>query len=118
MRYLTLKSLITDPFIVIDEKNKPIINILNTTNFIIYSNSKMPLHLDNSARRYSILFSQQTKDDFEIMDQDGVFQRFVDWARDKGSQYVAHYYTKERLLTDEDKNYYMAELQRLWPVMK
>ena len=99
----SLKSLITDPFIVIDEKNKPIINILNTTNFIIYSNSKMPLHLDNSARRYSILFSQQTKDDFEAMDQDGVFQKFVDWARDKGSQYVAHYYTKERLLTDEDK---------------
>ena len=47
-----LKGLITDPFVVINEKNKPIINILNTTNFIIYSNSKQCLHLDNSARRY------------------------------------------------------------------
>jgi hypothetical protein len=90
---------------VINEKNKPIINILNTTNFIIYSNSKQCLHLDNSARRYVILISQQTKDDFEQMDQDGVFQKFVDWARSGGSQMVAHYYKKERLLTDEDKKY-------------
>ena len=100
-----LKGLITDPFVVINEKNKPIINILNTTNFIIYSNSKQCLHLDNSARRYVILISQQTKDDFEQMDNDGVFQKFVDWARSGGSQMVAHYYKKERLLTEQDKKY-------------
>ena len=100
-----LKGLITDPFVVINEKNKPIINILNTTNFIIYSNSKQCLHLDNSARRYCILISQQTKDDFEQMDQDGVFQKFVDWAKSGGSQMVAHYYKKEKILTEQDKKY-------------
>ena len=100
-----LKSLITDPFIVIDEKNKPIINILNTTNFIIYSNKRACLNLDNSSRRYCILYSNKTKEQFEQMDKDGVFERFIDWARKGGAQFVAHYYTKERELTKEDKKY-------------
>ena len=100
-----LKSLITDKFIVIDEKNKPIINILNTTNFIIFSNSKQCLHLENSARRYCILYSPKTKEDFEVMDKRGDFEEFVSWARNGGAQFVAHYYTNERTLTDEDKKF-------------
>ena len=39
------------------------------------------------------------------MDKDGVFERFIDWARKGGAQFVAHYYTKERELTKEDKKY-------------
>ena len=98
-----LKSLITDKFIVIDEKNKPIINILNTTNFIIYSNKKQCLHLDNSSRRYVILYSPLTKDDFEAKDKRGEYEVFVNWAREGGAQYVADYYTNRRPLTDEEK---------------
>jgi hypothetical protein len=40
---------------------------------------------------------KKTKDDFEQMDNDGVFQKLVDWARSGGSQMVSHYYKKERL---------------------
>ena len=98
-----LKSLITDKFIVIDEKNKPIINILNTTNFIIYSNKKQCLHLDNSSRRYVILYSPLTKEDFEAKDKRGEYEEFVNWAREGGAQYVADYYTNRRPITDEEK---------------
>ena len=78
---------------MIDEKNKPIINILNTTNFIIYSNKKQCLHLDNSSRRYVILYSPLTKEDFEAKDKRGEYEEFVNWAREGGAQYVADYYT-------------------------
>ena len=46
------------------------------------------------------------------MDQDGVFQRFVDWAKSGGSQMVAHYYKKEKILTEQDKKYLYGRAPR------
>ena len=39
------------------------------------------------------------------MDKRGDFEEFVSWARNCGAQFVAHYYTNERTLTDEDKKF-------------
>tara|TARA_R100001369_G_scaffold58324_1_gene85175 strand:+ start:3816 stop:6374 length:2559 start_codon:yes stop_codon:yes gene_type:complete len=97
-----LKSLITDAFVIIDEKNKSIVNILNTTNFLIFSNKKACLHLDNSSRRYAVMYVDWNEKDFEQWEEEGRFATLVNWLEDGGASNLAYYFQHEVVLTEED----------------
>lgn len=49
-----LKSLITDPFININQKNEPERIAENVSNFMFVSNNNVPVQIDNNDRRYCV----------------------------------------------------------------
>lgn len=53
-----IKPLITNHVIEVHAKNKEPRNVLNTTNYLMFSNYKDALPIDDSSRRYLILFSR------------------------------------------------------------
>jgi hypothetical protein len=58
-----IKPFITNNIIEIHPKGKPIINVKNTTSYLLFTNYRDALPLDDNERRFLILFSQwQTRE--------------------------------------------------------
>lgn len=53
-----IKPYITNEIIEVHPKGKPIYNARNTTSYLLFSNHKDALPLDDDGRRYMVLFSQ------------------------------------------------------------
>lgn len=61
-----IKPFITNNIVEVHPKGKAAINITNTTSYLLFSNYKDALPLDDNSRRYLILFSKwQRKDDIQ-----------------------------------------------------
>lgn len=59
-----IKPFITNNVIEIHPKGKAVINVTNTTSYMLFSNYKDALPLDDNSRRYMVLFSRwQHRDD-------------------------------------------------------
>lgn len=59
-----IKPFITNNIIEVHPKGKPIFNTVNTTSYLMFSNFKDALPLDENSRRYMVLFSRwQRKED-------------------------------------------------------
>lgn len=53
-----IKPYVTNNIIEVHPKGKPVYNTVNTTNYLLFTNYKDALPLDDTDRRYLILFSQ------------------------------------------------------------
>lgn len=53
-----IKPFVTNNVIEIHPKGKPVFNVINTTSYLLFSNYKDALPLDENSRRYLILFSR------------------------------------------------------------
>lgn len=61
-----IKPYITNNVIEVHPKGKPAMNVVNTTNYMLFSNFKDALPLDDNSRRYLVLFSRwQRKEDIQ-----------------------------------------------------
>ncbi len=61
-----IKPFITNNVIEVHPKGKAAINVINTTSYMLFSNYKDALPLDDNSRRYLVLFSRwQRKDDIK-----------------------------------------------------
>lgn len=59
-----IKPFITNNIVEIHPKGKPVVNMVNTTSYMLFSNYKDALPLDDNSRRYLVLFSKwQRKED-------------------------------------------------------
>jgi len=68
-----LKSIFTDPFIVINPKNKQNYETPNLCNFIVSSNDERCLHLERDGRRYFIINIKHSKEEIiEKLNNSGV----------------------------------------------
>ncbi len=53
-----IKPFITNNIIEIHPKGKPVANVTNTSSYMLFSNYKDALPLDDNSRRYLVLFSK------------------------------------------------------------
>ncbi len=53
-----IKPFVTNNVVEIHPKGKPVFNVINTTSYLLFSNYKDALPLDDNSRRYLILFSR------------------------------------------------------------
>lgn len=58
-----IKPFITNEIIEIHPKGKPVFNAKNTTSYLLFSNYKDALPIDDDSRRYMVLFSQWQRKD-------------------------------------------------------
>ena len=70
-----IKPFITDDFVNINEKGKPIYKYLNCCNGMIFSNDKDCLHIDTSSRRYLVIHVKTTAKQVEEIADKGTFAR-------------------------------------------
>ena len=105
-----LKSLITDDFIIINEKHKAIVNHLNTTSIWVYSNKKDCLHLDPGTRRYYVIHVKWKTEDFEKWDKEGKFDELFQWLENKGANYLYHYF--KNIVKIENKKLFQGRAPR------
>ena len=66
------KSLITEPNLIINPKNKPQIEIPNLCNFFVLSNSEKPLYISEEDRRAFVVNIRHTKEEVkELLENQG-----------------------------------------------
>ena len=66
------KSLITEPNLIINPKNKPQIEIPNLCNFFVFSNSTKPLYISEEDRRAFVVNIKHTKEEAkELLENQG-----------------------------------------------
>lgn len=62
-----IKPFITNPVVEVHPKGRPTYNAINTTSYLLFSNFRDALPLDDDGRRYCVLFSQwQRKDKLQL----------------------------------------------------
>ena len=62
-----IKPFITNPVVEVHPKGRPTYNAVNTTSYLLFSNFRDALPLDDDGRRYCVLFSQwQRKDKLQL----------------------------------------------------
>ena len=99
-----LKSFWTDDFCNINEKNKRPYKYLNVCNGFMFSNNKMCLHLDNSARRYLVIHLDKTNKWLEEFTEAGNFEKLYDVIdSDEGIRAIKHYLINEVKIEDPKK---------------
>ncbi|MDO8903982.1 primase-helicase family protein [Hydrogenophaga sp.] len=79
-----LKALITSPTVQINPKNLPRREEANHINIVFLSNELQPLALDNSDRRYLVVYTPKAKD-FHF------YKRLGDWRSNGGTAAFYHY---------------------------
>jgi putative DNA primase/helicase len=79
-----LKALITSPTVQINPKNLPRREERNHINIVFLSNELQPLALDNSDRRYLVVFTPRARE-FEF------YRRLKEWRRAGGARAFYHY---------------------------
>ena len=79
-----LKALITSPTVQINPKNLPRREETNHINIVFLSNELQPLALDNSDRRYLVVYTPRAKDP-------DYYRRLGQWRDDGGAAKFMHY---------------------------
>ena len=96
-----IKPFISDDFLNINEKGKPIYKYLNNCNAMIFSNDENCLHLDTSSRRYFVCNVKISNQEIETMADRGDFKRLSDIA-DNFAEELMHYFLNTVQIEDED----------------
>jgi len=86
-----IKPFITDDFMNINEKGKPIYKYLNCCNSIIYSNDIDCLHVDTSSRRYCVIHIKTTTKEIERIADEGVFKDLFKIIDDFKEELLYHF---------------------------
>lgn len=89
-----LKALITSPTVQINPKNMPRREESNHINIVFLSNELQPLALDNSDRRYLVIYTPRAQ-------EFGVYKRLGEW-RDAGGIEAFYHYLLNYPLDDFD----------------
>src|SRR4029077_20310831 len=79
-----LKALITSPTVQINPKNLPRREEANHMNVVFQSNELTPLALDNTDRRYLVVYTPQARDP-------EFYKRLAGWRRQGGAHHWLHY---------------------------
>ena len=95
-----IKPFISDDFININEKGKPIYKYLNNCNAMIFSNDKNCLHIDTSSRRYYVCVVKTTTNEIEKMASSDVFKRLWTIA-EKYPEYLLYHFIHNVHIQDE-----------------
>jgi putative DNA primase/helicase len=80
-----LKSLITGNEIQINPKNLPLRTEANHANIVFLSNELKPLHLDDSDRRYMVIFTARAR-------EREFYARIGDWLREENGRGIFMHY--------------------------
>ena len=95
-----IKPFISDDFLNINEKGKPIYKYLNNCNAMIFSNDKNCLHIDTSSRRYYVCVVKTTTNEIEEMASSDVFKRLWRIA-EKYPEYLLYHFIYNVEIADE-----------------
>ena len=96
-----IKPFISDDFLNINEKGKPIYKYLNNCNAMIFSNDENCLHIDTSSRRYYVCNVKTTTKEIEQMANDDVFKRLWFIAENFSDMLMYHFINNVHI-QDED----------------
>ena len=95
-----IKPFISDDFLNINEKGKPIYKYLNNCNAMIFSNDENCLHIDTSSRRYYVCNVKVSTNEIEQMAKNDEFKRLW-FIAEKFSEELMYYFTREVHIKDE-----------------
>ena len=96
-----IKPFISDDFLNINEKGKPIYKYLNNCNAMAFSNDEDCLHIDTSSRRYLVIVVKTSVKEIEKMTDNGDFKRLWN-ATDKLRDDLHNYFLNIEI-DDEDQ---------------
>ena len=97
-----MKSLFTDPTIVIEPKGLPQITIPNFCNFFIFSNDERCLHLNKESRRYFVTFIKRTPEEIEKkLEKEGVKNKILHAIEGDGSSHLKWHFKNQVEIPDE-----------------
>ena len=97
-----MKSLFTDPTIVIEPKGKPQMTIPNFCNFFIFSNDERALHLNRESRRYFVTFIKRTPEEIEKkLEKEKVKDKILHSIEGDGSSHLKWYFKHQVQIPDE-----------------
>ena len=100
-----LKPYISDPTLIINPKNKPMIEIPNLCNFFVFSNEENALHLTKDTRRYFVCNIKRTEEEIlKKLEGEGVKKEILKTIKDPGA--LKHYFEKE--VTIENKEVFFS----------
>lgn len=95
-----IKPFISDDFMNINEKGKPIYKYLNNCNAMVFSNDKNCLHIDTSSRRYYVCVVKTTTNEIEKIASSDTFKRL--WAiAEKYPGYLLYHFIYNVQIQDE-----------------
>lgn len=95
-----IKPFISDDFLNINEKGKPIYKYLNNCNAMIFSNDENCLHIDTSSRRYYVCNVKVSTNEIEKMAKNDEFKRLW-FIAENFAEELMYYFTREVEIADE-----------------
>tara|TARA_R100001463_G_scaffold39492_3_gene84495 strand:+ start:235 stop:2772 length:2538 start_codon:yes stop_codon:yes gene_type:complete len=95
-----IKPFISDDFLNINEKGKPIYKYLNNCNAMIFSNDENCLHIDTSSRRYYVCNVKVSTNEIEQMAKNDEFKRLW-FIAENFAEELMYYFTREVEIADE-----------------
>ena len=95
-----IKPFISDDFLNINEKGKPIYKYLNNCNAMIFSNDENCLHIDTSSRRYYVCNVKVSTNEIEQMAKNDEFKRLW-FIAENFAEELMYYFTREVEIEDE-----------------
>ena len=95
-----IKPFISDDFLNINEKGKPIYKYLNNCNAMIFSNDENCLHIDTSSRRYYVCNVKISNKEIEQMTNNDEFKHLWFVVENFADQ-LFYYFKHEVEITDE-----------------
>ena len=96
-----LKPYISDPTLIINPKNKPMIEIPNLCNFFIFSNEENAIHLTKDSRRYFICTIKRTeKEVLQRLENEGIKKEILRAMKDPGP--LKNYFEKDVTIENKD----------------
>jgi len=95
-----IKPFISDDFLNINEKGKPIYKYLNNCNAMIFSNDENCLHIDTSSRRYYVCNVKVSTNEIENMTKNDEFKRLW-FIVENFAEELMYYFTREVEIKDE-----------------
>ncbi len=86
-----IKPFISDDFLNINEKGKPIYKYLNNCNAMIFSNDENCLHIDTSSRRYYVCNVKVSTNEIEKWSKNDVFKKLWFIAENFAEELMYHF---------------------------
>ena len=86
-----IKPFISDDFLNINEKGKPIYKYLNNCNAMIFSNDENCLHIDTSSRRYYVCNVKISTNEIEQWAKNDVFKKLWFIAEEFADELMYHF---------------------------
>jgi rRNA maturation endonuclease Nob1 len=81
-----LKPYISDPTLIINPKNKPMIEIPNLCNFFIFSNEENALHLTKDTRRYYVVNIKRKEEEIlQKLEKEGIKNEILRTIKSPGA---------------------------------